>query len=116
MTKQEKIARGLLSKVKFMRHWSNKPDNPFSAEDDVSDILSYLHSKGVVIRNKIDIPSEGLWMPGNWFILKVVCDALMAVAIVPLIETCPKCDKPLCKCPSINRGSFAKYVEKDGKA
>ena len=28
------------------------------------------------------------------------------------ITRCPKCDKEICDCPSIDRGSFAKYVEK----
>lgn len=37
----------------------------------------------------------------------------LAKAVEPLIETCPSCQKELCECPSINRGSFAKYVEED---
>ena len=58
MTKEIDIRDGLLGKVKSMRHWGNKPDNPFSAEDDVSDILSYLHSQGVVIKVDRELPKE----------------------------------------------------------
>ena len=34
-------------------------------------------------------------------------------ALLKEVEVCPKCNKEphLCKCPTINRGSFAKYVE-----
>ena len=49
-------------------------------------LVKPMDSQSVVIKNKIDIPDEGLWMPGGWYIPKAACDALMRLAVEPLIK------------------------------
>uniref|UniRef100_A0A6M3KXI2 Uncharacterized protein n=1 Tax=viral metagenome TaxID=1070528 RepID=A0A6M3KXI2_9ZZZZ len=51
MSKQGEIEMALLSKVRSIRLWANSPNDPLSAKDDTSDILRYLDSKGVVIKD-----------------------------------------------------------------
>ena len=55
MTKQEEIREGLISKVKSIRAWATRGDDPLSAEDDANDILNMLHSQGVVIKVDVDL-------------------------------------------------------------
>ena len=54
MTIQEEIKEGLLGKVKSIRTW--RGDDPLTAEDDVEDILSWLNSKGVVVKVEGKLP------------------------------------------------------------
>ncbi len=80
MPTREKIREGLTVRL----NWDTMENKKLC--DIVDDVLAYLHSQGVVIKNKIDIPDEGLWMPGGWYIPKAACDALMRLAVEPLIE------------------------------
>lgn len=50
MTKQEEIREALMSKIKSIRLWRTRYDEPLTVEDDAEDILNYLHSQGVVIK------------------------------------------------------------------
>ena len=47
--KRLEIREGLLAKVNSIRLWRTIYDDPLSPEDDVEDILKYLHSQGVVM-------------------------------------------------------------------
>jgi len=51
MTKQEEIREGLISKVKSIRAWATRSDDPLSVEGDVDDILNTLHSQGLRLPN-----------------------------------------------------------------
>ena len=42
MTRQEKIREGLISKIKSIRNWARRDDDPLPPEDDADDILNYL--------------------------------------------------------------------------
>ena len=48
------IREGLISKVRSVKLWATRKDDPLSAEEDVDDILRYLDSKGVVIKTGYD--------------------------------------------------------------
>ena len=75
-------------------------------------LVSMLHSQGMVI--KVDRESQ---FDANIKILDhfvIVDNGVEYVAVEPLIGThCPVCSKEahLCKCPVIDRGSFAESVE-----
>ena len=56
MDKREEIREGLLSKVRSIRNWRNRDDDPLSAEDDTEDILNYLHRQGFVLRVDKELP------------------------------------------------------------
>ncbi len=50
MKPQEEIREGLISKVKSIRQWAKRKDDPLTVDDDADDIINYLHSQGVVLK------------------------------------------------------------------
>ena len=59
MTKQQEIREALISKVKSIRLWATRSDDPMSVEDDVDDILKVLASQGAVLKIKgEDLPGK----------------------------------------------------------
>ena len=91
MSKQEEIREGI---ARELFNFNNPYEEWNKMSQQTHDIfrgragrlLSYLHSQGVAIKVEKDIPTEGLWMPGGWYIPKSVCDSLMDLATEPLIE------------------------------
>ena len=75
MTKQEEIREGLSDRIYGLAY----------QPPDIDKILKWLDSQGVVIEVEREVPKEGLWVPGGWFIPKALCDALMSIATEPLI-------------------------------
>ncbi len=104
MSKQEEIERGLLSKIKSIRNWRHRPDiDPLSAEDDVGDILKYLHSEGVVLKveRKLPFVSSNFELSQHGVYAKIGNEALSEqgyAATEPLIE---KKEIPLSELPKI---------------
>ena len=110
----------------------------FNSDDATDALIQKLHSQGVVRRVKcphcvwsqfkggesvgmtpcFNCNSSGYvavepLVEGAWDY--ITRNAYNDENVEPLIEVCPTCSKEphLCKCPTINRGSFAKYVEEE---
>lgn len=79
MTKQEEIREGVIVKVKSIRAWATRADDPLSAEDDADDILNMLHNKGVVIK----VDTSGATVVIDEFAIR--CAEEGVVAVEPLI-------------------------------
>ena len=102
MSKQEEIREGLMTRGPC-------PDDPSDCGvegcntcewkiNTVNEMLSYLHSKGCVLKVERELPEEGLWMPEppvyhtdyGIFLRPCVVKTLMDLSVEPLIEEVTK--------------------------